>query len=94
MTDDERTKLPEGYHVFSDLMDESDPGSWGASMWSLADYVAIEHETRAAAIAECWAHADKQREIGRREAFLICANQLEVAGLDHWASIFRQCAGR
>jgi len=90
---DDRTNPPEDYHVYSDLLDERDPGSWGAAMWSVEQYTVDEHETRQHAVDECWRHADRQRAIGaaaelRRmaarlldeastEAFLAASSMLE-----------------
>jgi hypothetical protein len=51
----DRSKPPEGYHIFSDLMSEQDPGSWGAAIDCQCD---LEYATKAEALVACWAHHD------------------------------------
>jgi len=50
-----RNEPPKGYHVFSDLEPERDPGSWGAGIDTDNDN---EYKTRDEAIKACWTHHD------------------------------------
>ena len=69
MGDENQSAPPDDYEV----------GSNDAIWWTPVAKLGSERKDESAAIAACWAHADKQRAIGRAEGAALLAEARKVA---------------